>query len=218
MTPFDLPSWLGFLDVHTLFAWFPGSAFLAVACPLVVIETGLLFPFLPGDSLLFVTGLLIAEGSLGVPLWLAALALAASAFIGDQIAYLIGNRLGRRIVDRPTTRLVKPEYIAKTSHYFSRYGGRTIVIARFVPVVRTFAAVLAGASRMRYRKFLAFNAMGAILWGVGLTVAGYYLGQVAFVRDHIELILVLIVVASMVPILVESGRSWRLRRAARSAR
>lgn len=214
MTVIALPDWLGFLDVNTLFSWFPGPVFLAVACLIVFIETGLLFPILPGDSLLFVTGLLISTGQLAIPLWLAFLALAASAVVGDQVAYFVGHKLGPRVFNRPNSGLLKPRYLDKTSDYFDRYGGRTVIIARFVPLVRTFAAVVAGASRMQYRTFIVYNAIGGTLWAVVVTVAGYFLGRIAFIREHIEFIIVLIVLISVIPIAIEVLRARRASKAA----
>ncbi|WGW12223.1 VTT domain-containing protein [Saxibacter everestensis] len=203
------PSWLGFLSAETLLGWFPSSVLVVVICIVVFIETGLLFPLLPGDSLLFVGGLLVAEGTIAQPLWLVCLCVLLAAFAGDQTAYLIGRKLGPKIFHKRGARFLKPEYLEKTNDYFAKYGGRTIIIARFVPIVRTFAAVVAGASSMHYRTFVAFNAIGAAAWGIGVTVLGFFLGQISFVKENIELILVLIVLISVIPIVVEYLKARR---------
>jgi len=123
------------------------------------------------------------------------------------VGYLIGRSAGPKIFSRPDSRLFKQEYVDKTYSYFDRYGGRTIILARFVPIVRTFAPVAAGVGKMRYRTFIAYNAVGALLWGVGVTVLGYWLGQITFVQENIEFILVGIVALSVVPIVVELLRA-----------
>lgn len=177
---------------------------LAAVCVVVLIETGLLFPFLPGDSLLFTVGLFIGTGTLTVPLWVACLALFLAAFIGDQIGYFIGHKAGPAIFRRPDSRFFKQEYVDKTHAFFERYGGRAIVLARFVPFVRTYIPVAAGIGKMPYRHFLTYNAIGAFAWGVGVTVLGYYLGNVAFIRDNLEVAALVIVGVSVLPIVIEA--------------
>lgn len=193
------PEWL---DAENLIESFGAYALLGVVA-VVFIETGLLFPFLPGDSLLFTAGMLVAQEAIGVPLWLVCLALFAAAFLGDQTAYFIGRKAGPRIFNKPDSRFFKQQYVDQTYAYFDKYGGRTIIIARFVPFVRTYAPVAAGVGHMRYRHFVSFNVIGALLWGVGVTVLGYLLGNVTFIRENIELIAVGIVAVSVIPIVVE---------------
>lgn len=193
------PDWL---DAERLIASFGPYALLGVVV-VVFIETGLLFPFLPGDSLLFTAGMFVAHDEITVPLWVLCAALFVSAFAGDQTAYLIGRKAGARLFRRPDSRFFKQQYIDQTYAYFDRYGGRTIIIARFVPFVRTYAPVAAGIGRMRYRHFVSYNVIGAFLWGVGVTVLGYLLGNVTFIKDNIELIAVGIVGVSVIPIVVE---------------
>lgn len=200
------PHWLGFLSADTLLGWFPSGLLVPVICIVIFIETGLLFPFLPGDSLLFVGGLLVATGQIHEPLWLLCVTVSACAFAGDQLAFFIGTKAGRRLFSNPDARILKPKYLAKTDEFFAKYGGRTIIIARFVPVVRTFAAVVAGASAMRYRTFAGFDVIGAICWGSGVTVLGFFLGQIPLVRGNIELILVGLVFVSVIPIVIEYVR------------
>jgi len=196
-----------FLDPQWLISTFGLIGILAV----VFAESGLLIGFfLPGDSLLFTTGLLVADGTyLHQPLWLMCLLVSIAAVAGDQFGYYFGRRFGPSLFRRPDSRLFKQENLTKAQAFFEKYGARSIVLARFVPIVRTFTPIVAGASRMHYRTFLIYNVVGATLWGCGVTILGYFLGQVTFVRSHIELILVGIVVVSVVPIAIELLRSRR---------
>lgn len=183
---------------------------------IVFAECGLLVGFfLPGDSLLFTAGLLVAgEGALTLdyPLWLVCVLISIAAVLGNQVGYAIGYRAGPAVFNRPDSRFFKQEYVDKTHAFFDRYGAPAIVLARFVPIVRTFITVAAGAGRMNYRKYTAYTLIGGVLWGTGVTVLGYYLGQIEFVRDNIEAILVGIVVLSVVPIAVELLRRRSRRR------
>ena len=198
------PSWL---DPETMIDTFIsrwGAWALAAVCVVVLIETGLLFPFLPGDSLLFTVGLFVGTGALDVPLWVACLVLFLAAFIGDQLGYLIGRKAGPAIFNRPDSRFFKQEYVDKTHAFFERYGGRAIVLARFVPFVRTYIPVAAGIGKMHYAHFIRYNVIGAFLWGVGVTLLGYFLGNVAFIRDNLEVTALVIVFVSVLPIVVEA--------------
>jgi membrane-associated protein len=195
------------LDPEWLISTFGLIGILAV----VFAESGLLIGFfLPGDSLLFTAGLLIAGGTyLHLPLWLMCALVSLAAVAGDQTGYAFGRRFGPALFRRPDSRLFKQENLARARDFFRRYGARSIVLARFVPIVRTFTPVVAGASHMRYRTFLTFNVIGGTLWGCGVTTLGYFLGQIAFVRDNIEFILIGIVVVSVVPVVVELLRARR---------
>lgn len=197
----------GFLNPEQLISTFGLLGILAI----VFAESGLLIGFfLPGDSLLFTAGLLIAGGRyLNLPLWLVCLLISVAAIAGDQVGYLFGKRVGPTLFRRPDARLFKQGNLTKARGFFDRYGARSIVLARFVPVVRTFTPIVAGASHMHYRTFLIYNVIGGILWGSGVTVLGFLLGQIAFVRDHIELILIAIVVVSVLPIAIELLRARR---------
>jgi len=176
----------------------------------VFAETGLLVGFfLPGDSLLFTAGLFAARPAPFAPLWLLLVLVPVAAIVGDQVGYLIGKRAGQALFQRADSRMFKRSYVERSHGFFARYGARTILLARFVPVVRTFAPVVAGASGMPYPTFLAYNVVGGVIWGVGVTTLGYLLGGVDLVRDHIEIILVLIVVVSLLPVLVEVLRARR---------
>jgi membrane-associated protein len=191
-----------FLDAEKLIESFGAYALIGVVI-VVFIETGLLFPFLPGDSLLFTAGMLVAQEQIMVPLWLLCLGLFLAAFLGDQVAFFIGRKAGPKIFNRPDSRFFKQQYIDQTYAYFDKYGGRTIIVARFVPFVRTYAPVAAGVGNMQYRHFVSYNVIGAFLWGVGVTVLGYLLGNVTFIKENIELILVGIVGLSVIPIVLE---------------
>ncbi len=185
-----------------------GQVALWGAAGIVFAECGLLVGFfLPGDSLLFTVGLLVGSADIPQPLWLACIVLSVAAFAGNVVGYEIGRRAGPPIFSRPDSRLFKQEYVDKTFAFFDRYGARAIVLARFVPIVRTFITVMAGVGRMDRRRYLTFSAVGAVLWATGVTVLGYWLGSVAFVRDHVEAILILVVAVSFVPIGVELLRA-----------
>jgi membrane-associated protein len=190
----------------------------------VFAESGIMIGFfLPGDSLLFTAGLLttgvvLTEGSdpftfAGGHVWLVALGCAIAAVAGDQVGYVFGRRVGPSLFRRPSSRLFKPEYVMKAELFFERHGAKAIVLARFVPVVRTFTPIVAGTSNMHYRTFVKFNVIGGVVWAVGFVLLGYWLGS-AFpgIGDNLELAVVIIVAFSLVPIGIEL---WRHRRKAR---
>lgn len=195
------PSWL---DPDHLIRTFGLIGIMVI----VFAESGLLVGvFLPGDSLLFTAGLLSATTDLLPPLWVIIPAIVVAAIVGDQVGYVIGSRAGPKIFHRPDSRFFRKEFVDKAYSYFERYGGRTIVVARFVPIVRTFVPVIAGVSQMSYRTFVAYNVLGGVLWGVSVTTIGYYLGQIDFVADNIEPILIGIVAVSVLPIGIELLRA-----------
>jgi membrane-associated protein len=211
------PSWLdpanlinGFID-----RW--GTWALAGICLIIVIETGLLFPFLPGDSLLFTAGLFTAGAQIHLPVWTVAGILGLAAFVGPQLGYFIGRSTGPRIFNRPDSRFFKQEYVERTHAFFERYGGRAIVLAQFVPFVRTYIPVAAGVGKMPYRHFVKFNAIGALGWGVGVTLLGYWLGSFDVVRNNIEIALALVVFVSLTPMIFEGIRHRREAKRAVSA-
>jgi membrane-associated protein len=172
---------------------------LVIMAVFLIIETGLLFPFLPGDSLIFTVGLLAPV--LNLPLWLVIVVAAAAAITGDQIGFEVGRRRGRRLF-RPDARVFKTRYLEEADRFFARWGRGAIVLARFVPIVRTFIAPAIGASTLRHRTFTIWNALGGILWATLLGVAGFFLGQIPFVANNVEFIGVGIVVISVVPIVI----------------
>lgn len=196
------PDWL---DPEVLISAFGLLGILVI----VFAESGLLIGFfLPGDSLLFTAGLLTADGKyITWPLWLVCLLITLSAIAGDQVGYAFGRKVGPALFRRPNSKLFKQENLLKSHEFFEKYGARSVVLARFVPIVRTFTPIVAGVSRMNYRTFVIYNVIGAILWGTGVTVLGYFLGQIPFVKANIELILIAIVVLSVVPIVVELLRA-----------
>ncbi len=191
-------------------AWVYAILFLIVFC-----ETGLVVtPFLPGDSLLFVAGTIAGAGSLDVHLLLVLLVTAAA--IGDSLNYAIGHFLGPRVFRYEDSWFFKKAYIEKTHAYFERYGGRTIIIARFLPIVRTYAPFVAGIGRMDYRRFLFFNVAGAIVWVASLTYAGFFFGNLAVVKNNLSLVILGIIVLSISPGIIEFARhKLRARAAAR---
>ena len=192
-----------FLKPEVLIEAFGTLGVLAI----VFIESGLLVGFfLPGDSLLFTAGLLSSTGTLPA-LWILLVTIPLAAIAGDQVGYAIGRKAGPAIFKRPDSRFFHHEHLDRSQAFFERYGGRTIILARFVPIVRTFAPVMAGASRMRYRTFVAYNVIGGVAWGVGITTLGYFLGQIEFVRANIEYIVVAIVLVSFIPIASELLRA-----------
>lgn len=201
------PSWM---DPETLIEAF-GPYAIAGICLVIFIETGLLFPILPGDSLLFTAGLLVSTGVIDFPLWLLCLLLFTAAFVGDQTGYLIGRFAGPKIFRREDSRFFKQSYIDQTYAFFDKYGGRAIILARFVPIVRTYIPVAAGIGHMPYRHFVSYNVIGALLWGVGVTLLGYWLGQVSFIRENLEAMIMVIVAVSVLPIVFEVVRARRSR-------
>jgi len=188
------------------------SAVLPGILVIVFIETGLLFPLLPGDSLLFTGGLLAAAPNPPVNIWVLAASVSLVAVLGDQCAYLIGRRIGPALFDKEDSRFFKKHYVTESHAFFERYGPKTIILARFVPVVRTFTPVLAGVSSMRYPVFLGYDIVGGIAWGGGVTVLGYFLGSVPFVKEHVELMILLIVFLSVLPAVISVGRGVMARR------
>lgn len=197
-----LPDWLNpavFLNDPALGPWV-----LILVCAIVFAETGLLVGFfLPGDSMLFTVGMLIATGTIHIPLWLFCLAIFAFAFAGDQTGYMIGKKSGPAIFKKPDSRFFSQKNVERAHEFFNKYGGRAIVLARFVPVVRTFVPVIAGVAQMSHRTFVLFNLLGAALWGIGVTMLGFWLGQFEWIEHNIDLIFLAIVLVSVIPIGIE---------------
>jgi len=176
----------------------------------VFAESGIMIGFfLPGDSLLFTAGLLSATGQLpALPILLVGCFLAAVA--GDQVGYLFGRRVGPSLFRRPSSRLFKQEYVDRAQVFFDEHGSKTIVMARFVPVVRTFAPIVAGVSRMEYRTFVTYNVIGGFAWAVGITTLGWFLGErFPAIGDHLEIAVLVIVAISLLPVAIEIFRHRR---------
>ncbi len=186
-----------------------GNWVYAVLFLIVFLETGLVVtPFLPGDSLLFVAGTIAAGGELQVHGLVVLLILAA--IIGDSVNYAVGRYLGPRVFRFEDSRLFKRAYLERTHAFFERHGGKTIIIARFVPIIRTYAPFVAGIGAMKYGHFLLFNVTGAILWVVSLTYAGYFFGNLPLVKDNLTLVIVGIIVVSVMPGIIEFWRAQRV--------
>ncbi|MDR1428158.1 MAG: VTT domain-containing protein [Bifidobacteriaceae bacterium] len=196
--------------INAFVSWLGPWALVGV-CAVVFAETGLMVGFfLPGDSLLFTLGVFLGMGKIGTPVWAAVLAIACSAVAGDQTGYWIGRKLGPRVFNKPDSRFFKREYVDRTNAFFERYGGRTIVIAQYVPIVRTFTPVVAGVGKMSYRHFVAFNIVAAFTWGLAFPLLGVWMGtSFPFVEKNIDLIIVLIVLISVTPMIVEYLRRRR---------
>ncbi|HET7343678.1 MAG TPA: VTT domain-containing protein [Methylomirabilota bacterium] len=199
----------GRLGLYDLIRW---GGYVALAA-IVFTETGLLVGFfLPGDSLLISAGLVAATGALNV--WWLNLLLALAAVAGDSVGYAIGRRAGPRLFTRPQSLLFHPRHVERTRAFYARHGAKTIVIARFVPIVRTFAPVVAGVGQMEYRRFLLYNVFGGVGWVTSMTWAGYLLGQaVPNIGAHIHVVVGIVIVLSVIPIVVELVRERRRRSA-----
>jgi len=209
------------LDPEILINGFGPWALLGV-CAIVFAETGLLIGFLlPGDTLLVITGLFVFFDIITIDIWWVALAIGGAAFVGGEVGYLIGHRLGPRVFERKESGLFSVKNVQRTNAFFVRFGGFAVIAARFVPIVRTFAPVAAGVGHMDYRKYSLYNFIGAMIWGAGLTFFGYFLGYIPpladFVRDYIDLILLGAVVLTLLPTIYHYVQSMvKARREARA--
>ena len=194
------PSWL---DPEYLVQTFGlvGLTFIVFA------ECGLLIGFfLPGDSLLFTAGLLVSTGILRTELWVVIVLVCSAAILGNFTGYYIGYKAGPAVFNRPNSRFFKPEYVDQTSEFFAKYGGSSLILARFVPIVRTFIPVMAGTSRMPFGRFALFSTIGGLLWGISMPVLGFYLGKIEFVQQNLEFIALGLIIVSVVPIWFELRR------------
>jgi membrane-associated protein len=194
--------------IHLLSTMLSGWLGYAALFAIVYSETGLLVGFfLPGDSLLFTVGVVAGAGQLDIVL--VNVLLMAAAILGDSTGYLLGRQTGPKIFSRPDSRLFRQEYVTRTHAFYERYGGKTIIFARFVPIVRTFAAFIAGVGRMPYFKFLPFSVCGGIGWIFMMTMLGYGLGNVAFIRRNFDKVILVIVFVSLLPTLIEVVKARR---------
>jgi membrane-associated protein len=179
-----------------------GLLFLIVFC-----ETGLVVtPFLPGDSLLFAVGAIAADEKSGINVWIAGIIFLTAAILGDTVNYWIGNKFSGWAIKK-FPRIIKQSHLDKTSDFFARYGGKAIIIARFVPIVRTFAPFVAGSGSMDYKKFMFFNITGAVLWVGTLLPAGWYFGGFPIVKENFELVVFGIIGISILPMVIEIARA-----------
>jgi len=192
-----------------------GPWLYALLFVVIFAETGLVvFPFLPGDSILFIAGTVVAAAGLNVHVLVVVLSLAA--ILGDSVNYAIGHYIGPRVYDRPDSRWFKQAHLKRTQAFYDKYGGFTIIIGRFVPIVRTFAPFLAGVAGMSYRRFLSYNVVGGVLWIGSLVYAGYLFGNIPWVKDNLSLIVIGIVVVSLIPAVSTFLKERRDARAAKT--
>ena len=183
---------------------------------IVFAETGLLIGFfLPGDSLLVTAGVFAGTGQLNIVHL--NLVLIAAAILGDTVGYWFGRRAGPALFKRPKSLLFNPAHLRRAHDFYEKHGGKTIVIARFMPVVRTFAPIVAGMGQMEYRRFLAFNVFGGIFWVLSMTLLGYFLGQIPGVRENIEIVILIVIFLSILPGIIAAGLEWRKKRRAAKA-
>lgn len=179
-----------------------GALTYGILFAVIFAETGLVvMPFLPGDSLLFAAGAIAALGPLNI--WFLTLLLIAAAVAGDTVNYWIGHFFGRKLVDNPKIKFINQSHIDKTEKFYAKYGGKTIILARFVPIIRTFAPFVAGVGKMDYKKFITFNIVGGILWVCLFTLAGYFFGNLEFVKENFHYVILVIIFLSLLPIVYE---------------
>jgi membrane-associated protein len=209
-----LPDWLNpqvFLANPAFAPWV-----VLLVCGIIFAETGLLIGFfLPGDSMLFTAGLLVATGTIQVNIWVLTALIIIAAIIGNQVGYLIGSKAGPALFNKPNSKLFKRENVESAHAFFEKHGGKALILARFVPIIRTFVPVIVGVAQMSKRKFFTYNVIGAVLWGGGVTLLGYLLGdKVPWVKDNLDIIFIAIVLVSVIPIGIEVVRGMIARRQA----
>ena len=180
---------------------------LLVVCAIIFAETGLLIGFIfPGDTLLLITGLLVFKHTINIDIWWVALTIGFAAFLGGESGYFIGRKAGPRVFERKETGLISMSMVRRTNGFFAKYGGTAVILARFVPVVRTFAPVAAGVGKMHPRRYSLYNAVGAFIWGAGVTVIGFLLGNITpvadFVIKYIDVVLLAVVLATLIPTII----------------
>lgn len=196
----------GVLDPQGLLEGFGSWAFTA-ALVILFLECGVIFAaILPGDSLLFIVGLLIANGTIGTSLPVALITMFIAAFAGNIVGYWIGDAIGPRLFSRDDSRIFKKEFVTSTHEFFEKHGTKAIVLARFVPIVRSFITSVAGIAGMNRKVFVTYSAIGAALWVGLLTLAGYFLGNVSFIKENIEMVTIGIVFLSVIPVAIETLR------------
>jgi membrane-associated protein len=180
-------------------------------------ETGLVvFPFLPGDSILFIAGTVVAVS--GLDIHVLVMVLSAAAILGDSVNYAVGHYIGPKVYDRPDSRWIRRDHLLRTQRFYDKYGGVTIIIGRFVPIIRTFAPFLAGVAGMPYRRFLSYNVVGGAAWITSLVYAGYWFGNIPWVKHNLTWIVFVFVVVSLIPATLTFFRERRERRLAGRSR
>ncbi len=179
-----------------------GPASYIVLFLIIFAETGLvIMPFLPGDSLLFVVGTLSGSGFLNI--WISYLTLLGAAILGDTVNYWVGYHIGPKVFSKENSRIFNKAYLEKTREFYEKHGGKTIILARFLPIIRTFAPFVAGVGKMHYSSFLVFNIMGAFIWVTSLVFAGYFFGGLTFIKENFEYAIVGIILISLLPMVIE---------------
>lgn len=188
---------------------------LTAMTAIVFAETGLMIGFfLPGDSLLVTAGVFAALGQLNI--WAVNGLLIVAAIVGDTVGYWFGRRVGPALFRRPKSLLFNPDHLRRAHDFYEKHGGKTIIIARFMPIIRTFAPIVAGMGEMEYRRFLSFNVFGGLFWVISMTGIGYFLGQIPGVRDHIEVVIVVVVFLSILPGIIAFAREWYKKKKSRA--
>ena len=183
---------------------------------IVFAETGLLIGFfLPGDSLLVTAGVFAGTGQLNIVHL--NLVLMAAAILGDTVGYWFGRKTGPALFKRPKSFFFNPAHLRRAHDFYEKHGGKTIVLARFMPIVRTFAPIVAGMGQMEYKRFLAFNVFGGIFWVLSMTLTGYFLGQIPGVKEHIEIVIIVVIFLSILPGIIDAGNEWRKKRRSTSS-
>jgi len=200
---------ISWLDPQTLITSL-GALAIVVVLIMVFAETGLLVGFfLPGDSLLFITGLMVSTHVINMPIWLVCALISVTAFAGDQTGYFIGRRFGPAVFNKQDSKFFSQKNVSRTNSFFERYGSKAVILAHFVPVMRTFVPVAAGVGQMNYRKFVQFNIIGVLGWGTGVTLLGFFLGRIPLVADHVEYFTLAFIVISTIPIALEVLKARR---------
>jgi len=211
-TPFEFATSIqaaGFLDPEGLLKGFGGLALFA-ACLILFIECGLLVGvILPGDSLLFIVGMLIASNFITTPLAVAIVLMTISAIVGNLLGYWTGSKLGPKLFNRPDSKIFKTEYVATTQNFFEKHGSRAIVLARFVPIVRSVITGMAGVAKMNFKTYAIYSTIGGIVWVTSMTLAGFFLGSIPVIKENIDLVAIGIVLLSLVPVIFEVLRQRR---------
>lgn len=208
---------LGFIDIilhldQHLNAWITlfGPGIYGILFLIIFAETGLIvFPFLPGDSLLFALGALTATDDAFLNLPLLCSVLLSAAILGDAVNYTIGRKVGLKLFSNPNSKIFRREYLQRTQHFYEKHGGKTIILARFVPIIRTFAPFVAGMAEMRYAKFALFNVTGALAWVLSITMAGAFFGNLPVIKRNFHIVIVAIILISVIPVLIEA---WKARK------
>lgn len=205
-TPFEFATSIqaaGFLDPEGLLKGFGGLALFA-ACMILFIECGLLIGvILPGDSLLFIVGMLLASNFITTPLVVALVLMTVSAIAGNLLGYWTGAKVGPRLFSRPDSKIFKTEYVVTTQNFFEKHGTRAIVLARFVPIVRSVITGMAGVAKMDFKTYATYSTIGGIAWVTSMTLAGYFLGSIPIIKENIDLVAIAIVLLSLVPVAFE---------------